>query len=359
MLFYYLILFIFSVFALLEVLGLKKEQAQKIYIFLSVFLFILSFIRWETGSDWENYYDFFIHAPDWGEFREFEPLFATLNTLTYYIGGNYTSLLFILSAILFLFQTKSISLYSLYPITSLYILMGISFGNVFYIRQTIATCILFYATKYIEEKKLLQFLFLIIIATLLHRSSIIFIFAWWIYNLNLKKKTIIYTVIASLFASALAAYILNFMGQLIGGVISYKLNEYMGESDSTGGSAHSYILLVVKGVINKCFVLFLALYLIDKVKEKYPAFRSYTNLYWFGTILYFATMGISIILVRFSFPYDIFQIIILPFAFSFLQRKSNKVFFFIILSFYLYIRMYMYFSSYKELYVPFKTIFSL
>ena len=353
MAFYFFIFFITGVFSLLEIIGLKSNQRKLSYIIFCFILFILSFIRWETGSDWDNYYDFFVHATSWGDFREFEPLYATLNTLANELTGSYTFLLLILSSILFSLQSISINKYSPYPLTSLFCLVGISCGNVFFVRQTIAVAIIFYSVKYIQGKRFIPFITLITIATLLHRSSFIFIFAWFVYYRKFSIKFMLITIIASLFLSTFIAMILQSLGSSIGGVISSKISQYMSEGD-TVSTGQSYLVLVLKGVANKFFIFAAIIFLKYKIEDK--NFNGYSNLFYLGTLIYFATMGISIVLVRFSFPYDIFQIIIIPYIFKYIKKISNKIIIWSIISLYLAARLYMFITAYYDLYVPYKTI---
>ena len=55
MLFYFALNILFALFSIIELLS-RKCGITKLLFGTSVFiLFILSFIRWETGTDWEHY----------------------------------------------------------------------------------------------------------------------------------------------------------------------------------------------------------------------------------------------------------------------------------------------------------------
>ena len=356
MAFYYLVFFLFYLFSLLEILGLRRKQSITLFFILSFFIYILSFIRWETGTDWYNYKDFFDHPTKWFEFGNFEPGYSTLNTFASYLFGDYTYLLFLLSSILYYFQTKTIYRLSALPLTSLFVLIGIYFGNINYIRQNIAICILFYSIIFIQRKDFIRFIIYVGIASMIHLSSIIFIFAWWIYYYNFSKRFMIVTILCSIFFSSFMFYIMTRIGSALGGIVEYKLQLYLSESDSSVNSSHSYMFIIIKGIANKCFVFIIALLFYDKIKEKYPNLKNYLNLYWFGIILYFSFISVSIVLVRFSFPYDFIQVILFPLILDSLIRKSNRIICFNVLSLYLVLRLYIYITSYYELYVPFKTI---
>lgn len=153
MLFYFLIWFCLFVFSLLEINNLQKEHSFFLFAISTFFLFFLSFVRWETGTDWDGYYEYFNHIFYYFQDSDFEFGFARINEIIKLTFGNYTILLFVFSCIIFFFQTKVILKYSPLPLFSLFFLWSISFANVFYIRQTVAIALLFYSTTFLVNKK--------------------------------------------------------------------------------------------------------------------------------------------------------------------------------------------------------------
>lgn len=360
MTFYYSIFAIICILSLIEILGLKKKQALSAFFYLSTFLFILSLIRWETGTDWDAYVDFYEHLPEIGEESNFEPLYHLVNYIGKHLFDSYTGVLFICASILFLFQSLSIYRLSIFPITTLFILYGSSFGNVFFIRQTIATVILFFSIVFIQEKKITKFLLCVFIATLFHYSSLIFLPAWWIFNWNSSKKKLIILFIISLSTSVIIASFLQSLGNLLGGIIQYKLLFYLDNTgeDSLQGTSFSLATMLIKGLSNKAVILFPAILLFDKLRCRYQPYKGYLNLYWFGAIIYFLTAPISLVLVRFSFAYDILSILLIPMIIGYF-KQNIRIILFIILIAYLAMRLYVAINSYYDLYIPYKTIFDI
>lgn len=360
MTFYYSIFAIICILSLIEILGLKKKQALSAFFYLSAFLFILSLIRWETGTDWWSYVDFYEHLPEIGEESHFEPLYHLVNYIGKHLFDSYTGVLFICASILFLFQSLSIYKLSIFPITTLFILYGASFGNVFFIRQTIATVILFYSIVYIQEKKFIKFIICVFIAMLFHYSSLIFLPAWWIFNWNSSKNKLLIFFLIALFTSILVSSFLRFLGNIIGGIIQYKISVYLditGE-ESLQGTSFSLATMLLKGLANKAIILFPAILLLNKLGDRYQYYKGYLNLYWFGCILYFITAPISLILIRFSFAYDIVSILIIPLIIK--GYKLNiRILIFALLALYLAMRLYVAINSYYNLFVPYKTIFEI
>lgn len=354
--FYYIILSIAGFFSLLEIKRLKRKNAFALYALLCIYLYVLSFIRWETGTDWGTYYTYFTNSSNLGSNSDFEPLFAFINIFANNVSGDYTFCLLIQASILFYFQVKGIHKMSIYPLTSLFMLIGIQFANVNFVRQWIAVMILFCSVNYIQQRKFLYYLILVIIASCIHRTSLIFLLAWWIYHLRLSKKTMVILMCASVIFSSVISMAFESIGGMFGEVVQYKLSVYMDDFDQTEGTGFSSIMTIVKGVLNKCLIFFVILFFIDKIEEKYPYSRGYFNLYWFGIILYFSLIGVNIVFVRFSYAFDIMLVVLFPYIFSVVRKNSNKVFIWGVLFMYLMMRMYVYLNTYYNEYVPFKTI---
>src|SRR6187402_2071600 len=125
--FYFIIFGFLFVLSFIEVFSLKKTYSVILFILSSFFLYLLSFLRWETGTDWPTYLDFFNNSFDWFRDTEFEWGFSRINEFFKIIFNNYTLLLFFLGTVLFIFQNKAIIRFSPYPVTSLFALWSIYF----------------------------------------------------------------------------------------------------------------------------------------------------------------------------------------------------------------------------------------
>ncbi|WP_170123277.1 EpsG family protein [Pedobacter nutrimenti] len=341
----------------MEVFLIKKSDRLILFGLASFFLYALSFLRWETGTDWDSYLRFFNESGEWFMESEFEWGFARINEGIKIYFDNYSILLFVLATIIFSFQSKAILRLSPYPITSLLVLWSVFFGNIFFVRQTIATVILLYSIRFIQEKKFFRFLSLVGLAMLFHRTSFIFIFTWWVYKLKLKPITLYTCIAISMFISVAISTIMENLGGVIGGVVQQKLQFYMSDSENTMGSDSSLSTIMIKGFANKIFVFGASILLLGKLEDPDDKFRGYLNIYWAGVILYFSTISISIALVRLSFAFDIVMIIIIPFVLKNIKSYSWRFLSFLIMVLYLIARLYVTITgSYYDLYVPFKSI---
>jgi hypothetical protein len=358
MTFYFLIFGILALFSFIEIFGLKRIDQIAIFCILCFFLFSLSFLRWETGTDWDAYLDFFNGSDGWFTVGEFEWGYSRINEFVKIFFNNYTFLLFVLAVILFSFQSKAILNFSPYPITSLLILWSTTFGNVFFVRQTVATAILFFSIKYIQEKKFWMFLLMISLAMMFHRTSIVFIFAWWIYKLRLKPLTLVIFVGASFLLSVALGKIFESLGEVAGGIVQQKIDYYLSDSENTFGGKTPVAEIIAKGFANKIFIFGIVTGMLKKITKAEPEFQGYFNLYWAGIILYFSTVSLSIVLVRLSLVYDMVLIVIIPFVLKYTDNTSGRFLLFMMFVLYLLARFYTALTgNYIELFVPFRTIF--
>ena len=100
----YLIFILLLAGSFLEIFDSKRQgTAQIIYYLTLSILFLLSFLRWERGTDWSGYYDYFSNIYDLNFSNNFENGFILLNYCIHYLFNSYTVLLFILAAIQYFF----------------------------------------------------------------------------------------------------------------------------------------------------------------------------------------------------------------------------------------------------------------
>lgn len=357
----YIVIFtIISLFALIESTNLDRRITLFSYFLLCFGLYTLSFIRWEIGTDWKNYYDYFQSVGSIPfEDDVFEWCYSVLTRIVAHFTDNYTVFLCVAGLILFLFQSFAIKRLSPYPIISLLFLWAVQFANVLFVRQWIAIAILMYAVTFIEKKKFIPFILLVILAAGFHRTSWIFVFAWWIYQLNFSRKTMILVLIASVGFSMILTKVLELLSGGVGGIIQAKIDTYLSEEFNDDTNSDIGILaVIIRGFANKFLILLTSFYLYNKIVEKYPQFQGYLNLYWFGAILYFSTISISVVFVRISYAFDVFQIILIAYFFRVIESPLIRLLSFILLICYLFLRMRQQLNGpYAEEFVPFKLFF--
>ena len=98
------------------------------------------------------------------------------------------------------------------------------------LRQMLAIAFILLSFIFIEQKKAVKFIVLVLIASLFHSTAIVFIIAYPLYMVRLKVKTIIVMVLGMLVASRYIRPILDFLLPRIGAQELYY--DYL-ESDTT------------------------------------------------------------------------------------------------------------------------------
>lgn len=359
MIFYFSIFVIFALFSILEIFYFKKNESYTFFNILSILLFMLSFIRWKIGLDWDYYYSVFENSNRWFSDNEFEWGIARVYEFVKIYFNSYTFLLFILAVILFSFQHKAISKFSPYPVTSLFILWGISFGNIFFLRQTIATAVLFYSIRFIQEKKIGLFLLMVGTAILFHRTSIIFAPAYYIYHLKLKPITLFFGLLISICSFTILLNFFSFLSGMLGGVVQKKIEFYIANRNNTYGAIPSYQEIIIRGWANKLFIFASLLYFLPKINIEKSKYRGYLNIYWVGLLLYCSTFFISLAFTRFSMAYEMVFIIMIPIVIQNTVILKYKSLVFVILVIYLLVRFFVLlnYGSGINFYLPFRTIF--
>lgn len=358
--FYITIFFILCFFSYLEILNLDKRITSYFYLLFCVFFFILSFIRWETGTDWKNYYEYFFNFRNViAENDPFEWGFSLLIKTVSFFSDNYSVFLFIAGFLLFTFQSIAIKKLSPYPIVSLLFLWSIQFANILFVRQWIAVAILIYSVTFIQKRRVFPFVLLIILAASFHRSSLVFIIAWWVYNLKISKKKMTIILLVSIGFCVIITKTIEILSGGLGGIVQAKIDLYLNSDyNSETNEDLNLVSIIIKGFANKFLILFVSFYLYDKITEKYPQFQGYLNLYWFGAVIYFSTISISLVFVRFSYAFDFFQIILVAYFFRVLENNVIKTIMFVFFFVYLFLRMWQILNGpYMEEYIPYKINF--
>lgn len=130
-------------------------------------------------------------------FQNYEIGYIIFNKLLSYVSTNYQILLISCSAISIGIFSYSIYKNSRHIMLSFFILIGLPCFMMNYsgLRQSIATAITFLSYEMIKERDLKKFIFIIIFASLFHYSAILFLIAYPIYHIKLKKIVILFSLI--------------------------------------------------------------------------------------------------------------------------------------------------------------------
>ena len=202
---FYLILFlILFVLAVLNVQMHDKLSSQLLSGVAAVLLIAIAGLRFETGGDWDDYAQLFANFPSFSRLignpselllQPVEEGFVLLCAAIKAVGGTVQHLFFVVAFINITLITCALPKYTNYPAVGLLCYFGLLFFNLemIYIRQATAVALCFFALQYIERRKILPYLLIILLACTFHRVAVLMIPLYFL--LRAKIPTWIYIVV--------------------------------------------------------------------------------------------------------------------------------------------------------------------
>ncbi len=378
----YLLLYIPFVFcAYFDFVNTPDKQKNSI-LWLWVIVFTLfRGLRWETGTDWDQFLEVYNHA-QWdnifsyyrynNQYMDYGYMF--INALFHEFGLPYTFFLLVTNFwVLWCFRDFSLR-FSKYPILTFIVLM--SMGIPFPVRQTIATATTLWSLRFVLERKWMLFILVSIIAALIHKGSLVglavlmvlFIverwrIKWWIYIMAYASTYII----ADLFRDYISLAFILLAGS--GGQLAEYSDNYM-QHDSLSVDYGDYNVSALSGL---SYTLFFAL--LVWTREKYNnvcqsrishfelLFLLYALIAMIDNIIRCGdSTGMTEVLDRVTGTLDMFPIIF-PLIFVVLMPryiKSKQICFLFFTAYMLY-KFWQQIpgSFFQDMFIPYKTIFAV
>lgn len=356
---YFIVFFICFLFTLTDFSTKSKNIKTLLIVGYGVLIVFFAGLRWETGTDWENYvFAFYVinNNSNIGNsgYELFYEIFVFLSSI---IIKKYTFILFTTASTIYLLTVSSVKKYSPYPLFSFLLLLSYSINSSgFGYRQDLAIAITFFSLYYIINKKVYHFIILVIFATLFHQSAIIFLPAYWVANINWNRKKI---VIFFFFLTIIyiLSYSISDMASIYSDSAAMKVSAYteLDEEQRTMGKGDPIVLLI-QGLSNRLVLFIPALFLFYKNKENY-IYKGILNLFFFGISLYVIFSPLGIVFLRFTRYFDIFHTILIPLAVYFSKGYTR---FFLVLFYLIYciVKFSFVLINDQNVYVPYKTVFS-
>lgn len=284
--------------------------------------------RYNVGVDYSSYLDAYL----WGSNREYEPLFAFVTKAMSESGIHY-AIYFSLWAFLecfLLFYTFKEQRY-LFPYIVFFLIFGsyyLSMMNI--IRQQVAACVFLYSLHYVDNKNLFKYYVLLLIALLFHKSAIILIIVYplfqikkdWFYKYWVQFALLVvsiflstqYDVVVKSVTKAFEMFagVAGYDNYVIGILYNEKLNSANQFGNNTGAGIYISIF------IDTCIIAY------SKRMKRYYGSSFFNILYtlWFIRIIADFIVGDSIILNRpFMYFYNVKMIILSYFMYYCVMSK--------------------------------------
>jgi len=335
----------FSLVILILILGLlfnvkinsKKINGIYLGIIFGIFTIISAFREGSIGNDTWNYLVTFQDISNSDTLSSFiprfEPGYIYLNKIISLIFDNSQSLLIVTSIIIMTGFGIFIYKYSRTPWLSVFLFFTIGYFNssLNIIRSSLALVTILYSYDFLKKRSFIKFATLVIIASLFHRTAIIFLIAWPVARLNFNTKNVLVFVSMTFLAYALFPVIFI---QLLKIFPVYQY--YIGSTYLEGGVRLASIISFLIGLT----IILFGLYSTLKSQNKIQTSKNIPNIkHNFinndKIMMKLIVIGISITFISFNFPllnrvgdfFLVFSIVYLPNKIIDLKNKKLIIIF--------------------------------
>lgn len=292
-----LLIFILPTFGKIKILnGIKIKGFTMAYVLILIF----SALRFDVGYDYSMYYSIIEGNIRWfdAQINRIELVPRLLILFSNFIGF-YQFFFISTSFLITYFFYKSIKNNSsdkwlstlIFVCFPLFFFMSLSI-----VRQYLAVAIIFYAFKYIKQKKLWSYLVIIILCTFIHESAILALPIYFLYGNFVNKKVIVLLYILGFFSSEILSFFIK--------LTSERYSIYLGRISGEGGN----LILIFFQIIG---LLLLPLVYNFRDKED-KEFNFYLLSYYVGLFIWASLSKFGHAGIRGGLYYITFTILLIP-----------------------------------------------
>lgn len=321
----YLSMFIISVFFAILSEKTAKKVSKIIFQILAVLPFIIiSSIRYNVGTDY-----FFRYVPNYLDIvnnkvvPSLEPLFVLLIKFCIFFTANPTILFVITSILINGMVFYAIFKYSKSPVLSIiiYFLGSFFFGSMNIVRQFLAMFIILVSYRLLFSEKY-KFLYIIpvIIATLFHTMSLIYLVLLFLNKKPIKLKYVVIMIMLILV-----------IGLGLGKIVDYIINNTSLQNDINILKYVKYFkiefLLNWTNIISESIIYFFIYKCYWELSNRGEIENEATFFYNLQTVAMFCTI-LSIyypLFFRITLAFTIFQILSIPYFWNKFKFKESKI----------------------------------
>ncbi len=322
----------------------------------------LASLRWKTGTDWDSYYDSFSYFSEVYA-KLFEPGFSFLLSFVRSFTDNYTIFLTIFSFLCLSLKFKFFLKYHKETIfTVLLLFLCYYFADIFAVRQNLAISLTLFSTIFIIERKPIIFAVFVGVAASIHITAVLYFAAYYIYWANISDRSF-YILIGVSFVFgvfSLDEKLLNLLLQVVGvgGRAGEKISGYLNGEYDTGNPTGNPLVLYLLGTVKRIIFIPIFVFIKNKLRDTTPLVQGYFKLYMVGNIIYFLFAKDLAVFARASVSYLFFEIFLVAYTINYFRNsKKALVLVFAIAMIVVLSRYNALINSYKELYVPYNSIF--
>lgn len=295
----------FVVFGLIVFLGIIQETAKSQIVknLLTKAFFIITFLLFTlrsiyTGADTRMYINIFkyISTQPWSNTRytNIEIGYCLLNKFLSLFSTDQHYFIIAMTILTLTPFHLFIKKYSYKPWISYLAYFTFSFFNFsFYIyRQGIAFAVLIFSLRYVENRKPFKFILCVIIAFFFHRTAIAFVIVYFVKNISITKKYLLYMFGGCFIIAIFSERIFNI-------VLSFARVKY--PVGYTGG--FNFLLLL--------FAIFLAVYLLNNKSLNVFPNKFFMNTFAVACVMQILSLNLEIF-VRLTYYFALPMIVLIP-----------------------------------------------
>lgn len=310
-------------------IGVPRPLKRTVLILLCViFAMVAGFRDIDRWPDTFGYVGAFNHTPslfNYSEknddvldiYRENGFYYLSVFFKTFFSSGVFY--LVCISILTFLLLFKVLRKYSVYPLMGFCVYLSRFFlmRNMMQIRAAISILLVVLFTSLIKERKTKAFFLIVLLATTIHYSAIIFIPVFYFCRINFSKKQI--SLLLILFFISSYVFIDNVVLYIVNTPALYPiLSPYLDEN-TYGYSAG----LTNPMIYYHLFLLYLYVHFEDKISIEDRNYYIIRNAYLFGTIILISFNSLAVIAGRLTTIFDTYEILMIPSILHVLQIKKR------------------------------------
>lgn len=324
-----------------------------------VYFILFGGLRFEVGADWHAYENIFLDVSYWKYLfnqRE-EPLFMVLTFFIKNIFNDYSFFIFIFFLISFYLKFYFIKAFS----PDFFLSLGIYFFTVFLIydvnglRQGFAIGLALCSINHIINRNFYKFIFLILIASLFHLSSIVFIPFYFLAQIKIKTYNLFFWFLLIFLLSIPLRLLLKESSLFQSLIVLDAFKHY--SVYTTGDDYKLEIPILSIAVFQRVFIFLFFLIRYNKIDIEEKVKRVFRNGYFLAVISYLILSFSSEFADRISVYFKALEIIIIPLVVYSYSQKNKRLFysfFFFVFSSY---GVYRLLSNPDSYLLPYKNLF--
>lgn len=336
----------------------SPKKTRLALILAMLWLILHDGLRWEIGTDWENYYDFFYEQGSNFSNLHMGFVYGYFNELSRSLVNSFSFLLVCIATFTYIVIGRLFYKYSPNPLISVCIyycsMMGIMGSN----RQLLAIVVCVISLKFVLERRKLYFFLLVLFASSIHITALSFLPAYYLYNYNISnKKVLLFVVVAFLVGISRLINKLPFVEYL-------TMLDNLTSNTSTASyfSEEKIAGVSIVGSFKRLLYVYLAIYVRKYIKDE--NYDYFFKLFVFGCCIYLVFNGsyLQLMAGRGAAYYSVyesvvFSFVIIRFPIKFIQKELLWLVLFVIYFLLMWRDMNSYFIlDGVDIYNPYKSV---